>query len=394
MTEDWDSKTINDSCQIEYGTRVTRKRDGGTRYPVYGGGGETFRIDDWNREDRWVVSRFGMSADCVRFVAGKFFLNDSGLTLSPKDPQAIDPAFLGRALLHLSNAIYKLGRGSAQKNLSVDGFRNLIVAIPPLAEQRRIVAILDEAFAAIAKATENAEQALGRSCLLIQTIRDRALRESGDSKPMPFGSHVEILAGYAFKSANYSDSDGDIALLRGNNIVPGSLRWQDCKKWPQSLSESYSRYFLNEGDVVIAMDRPWVAAGFKRAQITASDLPCLLVQRVARLRSGSSILPRYLYHLISGSDFIKHVLRGQTGTGVPHISTKQIESFPCVLPTLDQQRSIVTMIDQIEKESRRLLTIFEQKSAMLSDLKQSLLHHAFTGQLTAKSTDRMLTEAV
>ena len=48
-------------CQIEYETRVTRKKDAGTIYPVYGGGGATFRIDDYNREDCVIVSRFAMS---------------------------------------------------------------------------------------------------------------------------------------------------------------------------------------------------------------------------------------------------------------------------------------------------------------------------------------------
>ena len=86
--EGWHTTTIDDACNVEYGTRVVQKRDGGSIYPVYGGGGATFFMDTTNRANRVVVSRFGMSEECTRYVDGDFFLNDSGLTLSPKDTNA------------------------------------------------------------------------------------------------------------------------------------------------------------------------------------------------------------------------------------------------------------------------------------------------------------------
>ena len=83
------SSTIDELCNIEYGTRVTRKKDGGEIYPVYGGGGKTFYLDKTNRNNRVVISRFAMSQKCTRFVEGDFFLNDSGLTLSPKNNELL-----------------------------------------------------------------------------------------------------------------------------------------------------------------------------------------------------------------------------------------------------------------------------------------------------------------
>lgn len=75
----WPQRTLFDVADVSYGTRVTKKRDAGTRYPVYGGGGATFAMDQFNRENCYIVSRFGMSEECVRYVDGPFFLNDSGL---------------------------------------------------------------------------------------------------------------------------------------------------------------------------------------------------------------------------------------------------------------------------------------------------------------------------
>ena len=104
-------------------------------------------MDSYNREDRMVVSRFAMSETCTRFVEERFFLNDSGLTLRPKDENAILPIFLDWLIHSLNNEIYSLGRGTAQKNLNMDEFRKLSIRYPKdISEQLRIVSILNEAF--------------------------------------------------------------------------------------------------------------------------------------------------------------------------------------------------------------------------------------------------------
>src|SRR5690242_20104379 len=94
-------------------------------------------------------------------------------------------------------------------------------------------------------------------------------------------NETEILTGFPFPSAEYTENPTDINLLRGDNIVQGKLRWDNPKKWQPSKTENLESYFLAEDDVVLAMDRPWIEAGLKYARISRSDLPCLLVQRVS-----------------------------------------------------------------------------------------------------------------
>ena len=142
MRVGWEYKKLGDSCVIEYGTRVVQKKDGGTIYPVYGGGGETFRMDKYNRENCLVVARFAMSRTCVRYVTGKFFLNDSGLSINAG--KELLQSYLNHHILHLNDDIYNLGKGAAQRNLDVNSFRNLIIAIPPLSTQLSIVSELDK----------------------------------------------------------------------------------------------------------------------------------------------------------------------------------------------------------------------------------------------------------
>jgi type I restriction enzyme S subunit len=91
------------------------------------------------------------------------------------------------------------------------------------------------------------------------------------------GAEADLLTGFPFKSEGYTDSQDSIRLVRGDNIVQGSLRWDGVKKWPLSESAEHEVYQLREGDVVLAMDRPWIEAGLKYAAISKYDLPCLLV---------------------------------------------------------------------------------------------------------------------
>lgn len=122
---------------------------------MYGGGGATFEMNTFNRENCLVVARFGMSAECTRFVAGQFFLNDSGLTVSMRSEATIQ-RFVEYKLMALNDEIYALGSGTAQKNLDVSAFRKLPISFPEsLTEQLRIVTLLDDALKGISAARES-----------------------------------------------------------------------------------------------------------------------------------------------------------------------------------------------------------------------------------------------
>ena len=129
---------LENVASVDYGTRITKKEAIGDLYPVYGGGGETFRHNEFNRENCYIISRFGMSPECVRYVVGKFFLNDSGLTILSKKTDLSDE-YLNIFFYVYQNQIYNLGRGSAQKNLDMEAFRNLRFPLPPLDIQSQIV---------------------------------------------------------------------------------------------------------------------------------------------------------------------------------------------------------------------------------------------------------------
>jgi len=160
---------------------------------------------------------------------------------------------------------------------------------------------------------------------------------------------VDLLLGFPFKSKEYSDNPKDYMLLRGDNIVQGKFRWENVKRWPkEKIIDKHQDYWLLNNDIVLAMDRPWISAGLKFAQITSSDLPSLLVQRVACLRTNDLMEQDYLRYVISSYNFVEYIKNVQTGTAVPHISGRQILDYNFRLPSKNIQLGISKILRTLD----------------------------------------------
>ena len=184
---------------------------------------------------------------------------------------------------------------------------------------------------------------------------------AGEWVRVQLGAVTDLLTGFPFKSERYVEDPSAPRLLRGDNVAQGVLRWDGAKRWPRNADNGIEPYWLREGDVILAMDRPWIEAGLKYAAVRRSDLPALLVQRVARLRGSSRLDTGFLKYVIGSQAFTDHVLSIQTGTAVPHISGGQIKSFEFLLPSLAEQRAIAhilgTLDDKIELNRRMSETL-------------------------------------
>lgn len=191
-------------------------------------------------------------------------------------------------------------------------------------------------------------------------------------KRTTFEDHIDLLSGNPFKSAEYSNDPTDIRLLRGDNIEPGKLRWRDAKFWPTDRIHNLTRYSLQQGDFVIAMDRTWVSSGLKVAEVRSADLPCLLVQRVSRIRALPTLCQSLLKQYFSGYPFENYVKSVETETAVPHISAQQIKDFPFLLPPLPEQKKIAAILSTwdraIEGTEKLLANSQQQKKALMQQL--------------------------
>ncbi len=171
-SDTWPRVRLGEVCEVVYGERIRKIDATAPTYPVYGGGGATFRWATFNRENACVVSRFAMSKECVRYVKGRFFLNDSGLTVASIS-KFLSQEFIDWFLMGSQTKIYACGQGVAQRNLEIKRFRNLSVPLPPLAIQRRIAAKLDLLCDIVAKRKNQLSQ-------LNQLVKSRFVEMFGD----------------------------------------------------------------------------------------------------------------------------------------------------------------------------------------------------------------------
>ncbi len=193
-------------------------------------------------------------------------------------------------------------------------------------------------------------------------------------------SIANIAVGHAFKSEEFA-TEG-IRLLRGDNIEPGAMRWKDVRYWPSHKLDAY-RHLVNQcGDIIIAMDRPLISTGLKIARATPDDVPSLLVQRVARIRCSDPTTQSYLYYNLQTQDFIRQLMKGQTGTQLPHISHSTIPEYRLPLPPLNEQRRIVAKIEELFSDLDAGVAALERVRANLKRYRAAVLKAAVEGKLT------------
>jgi type I restriction enzyme S subunit len=384
MKAGWKTVKLEEVCAIEFGERVVRKNDAGTLYPVYGGGGATFNIDRHNRESCVVVSRFGMSERCVRFVEGKFFLNDSGLTVTSTSPEA-SQRYIDLLLHANAPEIYSLGGGTAQKNLDTKSFRILEIPLPPLAEQKRIVALLDEAFAGIDEAKAKAEANLANARKLTENYFQSVIEQQGrDWTQKQLLELCDIKHGYAFEGEFFSTKGDYVLLTPGNFYERGGYRDRG-EKQKYYTGEIPREYVLSKGDLLVAMTEQ--AAGLLGSPIIVPESDKFLHnQRLGLVtkKPGAAWTNRFFFHIFNSMPVRKSIHDSASGVKVRHTSPKKIGDVVVMVPSsTSEQDKIVENMESLDEYMKSLSSLYQRKQITLVQLKQSLLAQAFAGELTA-----------
>ena len=277
----------------------------------------------------------------------------------------------------------------AAKSSDVQSFEFLL---PPLAEQKAIADKLDRLLAQV----ETTKARLERIPDILKRFRQSVLAAAVSGKLTEewrngqnfltkngfVGDFVCIDIGHAFKSKEFSEVG--IKLLRGQNIAPGSLKWLDTKYFPEEKIKEFSDLFINTGDIVLAMDRPIISSGLKLARAKIEDLPCVLVQRVARFKNFDGLTPDFLYLLLSDTGFTNYIQPNQTGSDIPHISGKQILSYKVKTPSIEEQTEIVRRVEQLFTYADTIEQKAQAALERVNNLTQSILAKAFRGELTAQ----------
>ena len=189
-------------------------------------------------------------------------------------------------------------------------------------------------------------------------------------KEVRLGEVCNIITGFPFPGKKYSKEG--TRVVRGDNVTIGNLRWdtEKDKRWKEPFDKT-EYYSLQANDIVIGMDGSRV--GKNKARIKEEDLPLLLAQRVACVRHNELAEQDYLYYNIFCKNFIDYVNSIHTGSAIPHISQKQIEDYKILLPDLETQRRIASILSSLDRK----IELNNKINADLEEMAQTIFKNWF-----------------
>jgi len=266
-------------------------------------------------------------------------------------------------------------------HLTQEKLRALPIPARSAKDQARIADRLDEETARIDKLIAAKRRLRDLTKQSLDAAVMQLLFVDNDATWASLGRFVDLLPGNAFPSEAFTTDLSGVKLLRGVNIAPGAIRWDECVYLPQNAAGEFSQFALKLGDIVLGMDRPLIAGGLRVAQVGEHDVPALLVQRVARLRARSDMEQDYVRFALSSQAFAAHFAPIVTGVSVPHISEDQILSFRLPVPRRDVQIGICERLAHIERAVSGLDKLLREQSALLIERRQALITKAIANNI-------------
>jgi len=310
----------------------------------------------------------------------------------------IPPKYILHYLRSIESDIDSLGTGTTFKAISGKTLREIPIPVAPPDQQKRIVAEIEKQFSRLDEAVANLKRvkanlkrykaAVLKAAVegrLVETEAELARREgrsfetgaqllqriletrrsqwkgkgkykepaapTTDLPELPegwvwasIGQLCFLDSGEAFKKADYS-SDG-LRLLQIANVGFAKVEWSQRNYLPSSFGEKFPELLMQDGDIVLALNRPIIGGRLKVASVSKKDLPAILYQRVGRLRPTTGGSPAYLFYFFQSPHMLAGVRARLQGTDQPYLNTSLVPDITVPFPPLAEQRRLVTEIDR------------------------------------------------
>lgn len=289
--------------------------------------------------------------------------------------------FLYYYLSSIVDLLNSLGTGATFKELSGGKLKEVMVPVPPVAEQQRIVAVLDEASAGIATAKANAEKNVQNARALLEghlqsvfgqcrkgwvetTLQKVCQFENGDrGKNYPHRNEY-VESGIPWINTGHIQSDGTLSQAEMNFI--------SRRKY-----ESLRSGKIQPGDLVYCLR----GATLGKTALVAPFTEGAVASSLVIIRPGESLDSRFLYYFLTSPHGQRLIKLYVNGAAQPNLGAKSVAKYTISLPTPAEQKALVQRFDAVAGGIQRLARLYKQKAAALERLRKSLLHQAFTGQL-------------
>ena len=389
MKEGWETRALGDVCQLISGQHIDAKdynteargigyltgpSDFGLLNPI---------ITKWTEHPKIKANRGDALITVKGSGVGKVNLLDEDEVAISRQLMAIrafaaEPRFVYAFLCSLFDHFQSLSTGAAIPGISREQVLGLAIPCPPLPEQRRIVALLDEAFAGLATAKANVERSLRNACALFESHLQSVFASQW---------HTGELVTLADLATDITDGDhlpppkssAGVPFITIGNILKETreIDFSDTFMVPRAYFDALKPHKKpRQGDVLYT-----VTGSFGIPVIVRDDAEFCFQRHIGLVRPKPKTCSSWLYYLLMSPQLLKQAIAGATGTAQKTVSLKLLRSFEVPKVSPKQQRQTVEQLNALSDQTQRLTRIYERKLATLEELKKSLLHQAFKGEL-------------
>lgn len=281
----------------------------------------------------------------------------------------LDKAFAYRLLEHLTQKIKDSGRGISMVHVTKSGMEAWEIRLPPLPEQKRIAAILDQADAL----RKHRQRALDHLNKLGQSIFYEMFGQpSNYSQTIVSLDEVSEQVDYGI-TASATDENTGHQFLRITDIQNNKVDWKSVPFCKASAKE-IQKGLLRQGDIVFA--RTGATTG-KSYLINRPPLNSVFASYLIRVRPNKNVNSTFLYEFFQTDDYWRQIEQKSVGAGQPGVNSSKLKELKLPLPILENQLEFENKIDQISLQKEVLNADLLAKDKLFASLQQ----RAFRGEL-------------
>ncbi len=382
LPEGWEVKNLSEVCENFDKKRIpiTKSNRIQGNIPYYGASGVVDYIDNYIFDDELLlISEDGANLLARTYpiafsITGKTWVNNHAHVLKFK--YTVTQKFIEYYINSIS--LNDFISGMAQPKLNQKSLNSIPLPIPSLPEQKRIVALLDAAFADIDGAIANTQKNLTNARALFDSTLNRIFSEKGDGwEDTNIG---KICYKVEYGSSAKSQKEGAIPVIRMGNIQDGNLDWK--KLVFTDNAEEIAKYCLKKNDVLF--NRTNSPAHVGKTAIYRGNRKAIFAGYLIRIHRKEEIIDADFLNFYLNSTKVREY--GKTimswSVNQANINGTKLKQYPISLPSLEKQKEIVKKLARLRRHTQQLEAVYQQKLKNLQELKQSLLQQAFTGALT------------
>jgi type I restriction enzyme S subunit len=295
---------------------------------------------------------------------------------------ALEHKYLYYYLSSIVDVLDELGSGATFRELSSEKLKAVSIPVPPLAEQRRIVGLLDATLEDIAIAMASAERNLSNAQALFGSHLNFVFSQSGSGwVSTTLETVLDQLPrnGWSPPAANHSESGTPVLTL---SSVTGFRFRPEKVKFTSAPTMAGRSYWVGNGDLLISRSNTPNLVGHV-AIASGITVPTIYPDLIMRMKPAADrVMTEFLYYQMRTSELRREITSRAKGANptMKKISNGDVRSLPIVVPPISEQREVVDTLNALNRETQQLEGIYRKKLEALRVLKKSLLHRAVAGE--------------